>query len=116
MKYVLLTLAIAIAFLMVVRTSFAAPLTLPFGGKVTNTINPSLVCKPVPGPVYTYTGKALDVANNLVPLYANDVRKMPRVGGYILGRYSVIPNMTYCNTLKGDPYPVKAFTIYGISR
>lgn len=141
MKYVFLSFAVLAFFsLFVGAKSYAAPLTLPFGGKVLTTVVPGITCAPPGiGPIITsQTVSGLATAGlfgansnfstgvraggvvggiySSIPIYATDPRKMPTPGGYILGMHLAIPSMQYCLMGSSIPFPVMQTTIYGVSK
>ncbi len=115
--------------------------TLPFGGRVLTTTVPSVTCTPPgTGPVVlisnivslgsaVYSGannqqsgvqRAAGVVSgvyNALPYYATDPTKTPKPGQWILGRASLIPDLSLCYSaaLGGFPVPVKKTTTYGVS-
>ncbi|HRH31202.1 MAG TPA: hypothetical protein PK950_00865 [Candidatus Paceibacterota bacterium] len=140
MKYVFLSIALlGICSMVVAKDTFAAPLTMPFGGKVITSTVPGITCLPPgTGPVVTsqtISGLAAStifgLSSNLsggvrvagvaagiyssIPIYTTNINKIPKPGGYILGRHLAVP--TFQNCVIGEfPFPTMQTTIYGVSK
>ncbi len=140
MKYMFLAVAIlALYSTIIAKKTEAAPLTLPFGGKVLLNTVPGVICVPPGmGPVVTMgnavgqfgvayfaynsdlsagerIGGAAISLYSVIPFYTTDPKKVPKPGGYILGRHLIVPSMQYCN-VAGAPFPVKQTTVYSVSK
>lgn len=109
----IISLAIIAVLIIIPLATYASnPLTKSFGGKVKLTTVPLVTC--------TGAGTGPVVISNIsgIPLYANSLSKTPRVGDWILGTTSIIPDFSTCQiTAFGVqlPFPVRKTSNYNIS-
>ncbi len=68
----------------------------------------------------TSTEKTLGIvsgAYDALPFYLKSKTKVPKVGGYILGKYEVVPDTKTCVIDSINvPFPVKVVKIYAVSK
>ncbi len=123
----------------IAKQTYAAPMSMPFGGKVIMNTIPGIICVPPGmGPVVTSqnvgglataalvggnsnysTGvRAGGIVMGLystIPFYTTDPTKVTRPGGYILGRHLMVPDFATCRVGQ-YPFPIMKTTTYGVSR
>ena len=54
----------------------------------------------------------------MIPFYATNIYKRPKIGGTILGRANILPDFSICKIGKTPyaiPFPVRKTSNYGIS-
>jgi hypothetical protein len=99
LSLILIAVLIAVPVIANASALTSALLTRPFGGRVIATSLPLVTC------VGVGTGPITLSKINDFSLYTTDMSKTPKVGDWILGRTSIIPNFSTC-TVYEIPYPV----------
>lgn len=115
-KKMLLIVIIFLSFFVSIEKSFAISLssTTPFGGRVISTVYPGVTCTGT-GTLFILTGMSGTSTN----FYATNPMKKPRMGGWILGKADILPDLSICTIKLGtlsSPFPVKKTSIYGVSK
>ena len=94
-----------------------AGLTRPIGGRVLNgpaSLSAAIVCAATYGPFIMTPFNIATPGPYFIRTATNGV---PRVGGYMLGLYKIVPDMTTCsNPETGVPVPAFSVWPYGVSR
>ena len=114
--------------------------TINFGGTVITTMIPGVVCTGLGyGPIIIKPplsaladaalssvgndstaqkiGKGVDSISKMIPYFATNLLKKPKMGKTILGKANLIPNFTICKITVGTaqiPFPVRKTKEYGI--
>lgn len=121
--------------------TLASKATFSFGGKVLSIRVPNVTCSTSgTGPIMltSNTQGAIDAVSSqfssstgekivggttgiyrMIPFFATDQSKVPKVGGFILGKADIAPNFSICKMQIGDtqiPFPVRKTTIYNVSK
>lgn len=112
-------IAILILFLLFISPIFASAAGFssffPIGGKVLKT-EPSaeIVCAALYGPIFI---TSINFSSTPGPFFIRYGRMTPRAGGWILGKYNIIPDVGTCyNPETGVPIPAFELRPYGTSR
>jgi len=113
--------------------------TFAFGGKVLSTTIPGVICTGIGTPIILSSniGGAISAASSqfssssgekitggvtgvykMIPFYATNITKQPKVGGYILGKADIAPDLSICKTETDPPIPVpvRKTSNYGVSK
>lgn len=119
----------------------ASRATFSFGGKVVSTHIPSVICTGGgTGPIMLSSniGGAVNAVSSqfsdskgqrivggvtgvykMIPFYATNLKKIPKIGGHILGKADIAPNFSICKIQAGEfsiPFPVRKTSYYGVSK
>ncbi|MCC7436721.1 hypothetical protein IT402_02520 [Candidatus Nomurabacteria bacterium] len=113
-KYIVLIIFIAL-LIPVFTQAQSFGLKMPVGGKVIQAgKTPAIVCAAMSGPIF------VNPYNIAIPgpyFVRAGLSGKPKSGGYILGLYSVIPDIGTCtNPETGVPIPAFELKPYGVSR
>ncbi len=120
-RHKLITISFLLVVLMIPLIAFAGfgSTTFgnrPIGGRIFNTLpTPLVACSTPAGPLAAQPF----IQAFSSPYFIRTVNSgMPRIGGYILGLYNPIPDMSgVCyNPETGAPVPAYEFKTYGVSR
>lgn len=127
-------------FALITTKSVYAAATFSFGGKVVSTKIPGIVCTGGGiGPILLSSniGGAVSAASSqfsgskgqkiiggvtgvykMIPFYAINYTRIPKVGGYILGKANIAPNLSICKTNSSPPisFPVRITRDYNVSK
>jgi hypothetical protein len=92
-----------------------SPLKRPVGGRVISSRQTAaIVCAATSGPIFMHVFNIASPGPYFIRIGTSGI---PRSGGYLLGTYSIIPDLGTCtNPETGVPIPAFELRPYGVSR
>lgn len=114
-KYIAILTLVAVILLPLMAYAQSVGIKMPVGGKVIQTgKTPLIVCAAISGPIFIRPYNAALPGPYFIRA---SLSGRPKVGGYILGLYSPIPDVGTCtNPETGVPIPAFELKPYGVSK